>query len=79
MKRGSCVLSFVCRIGEMIRTQIGFDEQEYALAKKQTKALGVSLAEFVRQATRNALSQSTKARWMRSLSLRELCVQVVRH
>ncbi|MGA2595219.1 MAG: ribbon-helix-helix protein, CopG family [Bryobacteraceae bacterium] len=38
----------------MIRTQISLDEREYKLAKKQAQALGVSVAEFVRRAVRDA-------------------------
>jgi hypothetical protein len=34
----------------MIRTQVSLDEREYALAKKEARALGISLAEFVRRA-----------------------------
>jgi len=49
----------------MIRTQVSFDEREYVLAKKEAKALGISLAEFVRRAIRSALTPSSKAPWMR--------------
>ena len=31
----------------MIRTQISLDKKEYALAKSQAKALGISVAELV--------------------------------
>lgn len=30
----------------MIRTQVSLDEREYELAKREAKALGVSVAEF---------------------------------
>jgi len=33
----------------MIRTQISLDEEEYALAKKEAAALGISVAELVRR------------------------------
>jgi len=49
----------------MIRTQVSFDEKEYILAKKEAKALGISLAEFVRRAIRDALPRSGGAPWMR--------------
>ncbi|HXJ91640.1 MAG TPA: CopG family transcriptional regulator [Terriglobia bacterium] len=55
----------------MIRTQVSFDEQEYILAKKEAKALGASLAEFVRRAIRNALPHSGNAPWMRYAGLVE--------
>lgn len=40
----------------MIRTQISLDKDEYALAKKQAAALGISIAEFIRRAVREQLS-----------------------
>jgi len=49
----------------MIRTQVSLDEREYSLAKKEAKALGISLAEFVRRAVRQVLPTSRKAPWMR--------------
>lgn len=49
----------------MIRTQISLDEREYTLAKKEAKALGLSVAEFVRRAIRSTLPTSGKAPWMR--------------
>jgi hypothetical protein len=49
----------------MIRTQVSLDKQEYALAKKEAKALGISLAEFVRRAVRDKLPVSQEAPWMR--------------
>ena len=30
----------------MIRTQISLDQQEYAMAKREAKALGISVAEL---------------------------------
>jgi hypothetical protein len=36
----------------MIRAQVSFDEHEYALAKREAKALGISVAEFLRRAVR---------------------------
>ena len=55
----------------MVRTQISLDEQEYALAKKQAEALGISVAEFVRRAIRCVLPPSGKAVWMRYAGLVE--------
>jgi hypothetical protein len=49
----------------MIRTQVSLDEQEYLLAKKEAKTLGISVAEFVRRAVRQMLPMSKKPRWMR--------------
>jgi Ribbon-helix-helix protein, copG family len=49
----------------MIRTQVSLDKQEYALAKKEAKALGISVAEFVRRAVRDRLPISEGPPWMR--------------
>ena len=49
----------------MIRISVSFDKQEYALAKKEAKALGISLAEFVRRAIRDKLPVSQNRPWMR--------------
>jgi len=49
----------------MIRTQISLDEREYKLAKKQARTLGVSVAEFVRRAVRDALPAAGQAPWMK--------------
>jgi len=49
----------------MIRTQVSFEKQEYSLAKKEAKALGISVAEFVRRAVRDKLPVSTERPWMR--------------
>jgi hypothetical protein len=58
----------------MLRTQVSLDEQEYKLAKQEAAALGISVAEFVRRAIRNALS-IPRARhqpaWMRYAGLVE--------
>ena len=55
----------------MVRTQISLDEREYALAKKEAEALGISVAEFVRRAIRRVLPPSGKAAWMRYAGLVE--------
>jgi hypothetical protein len=48
----------------MIRTQVSLEEKEYELAKQQAKALGISIAEFVRRAVRDALPPAGEAPWM---------------
>jgi hypothetical protein len=55
----------------MIRTQISLDEQEYELAKEQARAIGVSVAEFVRRAIRNSLPGDGEAPWMKFAGLVE--------
>jgi Ribbon-helix-helix protein, copG family len=49
----------------MIRTQISLDEKEYASAKREAEALGISVAELVRRAIRQALPPPGNAPWMR--------------
>lgn len=49
----------------MIRTQVSLHKQEYDLAKREAKALGISLAEFVRRAVRDKLPISEEQPWMR--------------
>lgn len=49
----------------MIRTQISLDAKEYELVKSEAKALGVSVAEFVRRAIRHGLPSRGQAPWMR--------------
>jgi hypothetical protein len=55
----------------MIRTQISLNEREHALAKKEAKALGISVAELVRRAVRQALPPEGEAPWMRYAGLVE--------
>ena len=55
----------------MIRTQISLDEREYSLAKKQAQALGISVAEFVRRALREALPTPGQGAWMKFAGLVE--------
>lgn len=55
----------------MIRTQISLDKKEYALAKQEAKALGISVAELVRRAIRQSLPLSEDAPWMRYAGLVE--------
>jgi hypothetical protein len=49
----------------MIRTQVSLEEHEYSLAKKQAKALGISVAEFVRRAVRESLPARGQGPWMK--------------
>ena len=49
----------------MIRTQVSLDEVEYKLAKREAAARGISVAELVRQAVRQALPPPGRAPWMR--------------
>jgi hypothetical protein len=49
----------------MIRTQISLDRREYALVKREAKAAGVSVAEYVRRALRQVLPAKSGAPWMR--------------
>jgi hypothetical protein len=49
----------------MIRTQVSLDEHEYSLAKKEAKALGISVAEFVRRAVRESLPPPGQGPWMK--------------
>jgi hypothetical protein len=49
----------------MIRTQVSLDEKEYMLAKKEARALGISVAEYVRRALRETLRPTGDGPWMR--------------
>lgn len=49
----------------MIRTQVSLERDEYAQAKREAKALGISIAEYVRRAIRRGLPASGEAPWMR--------------
>ncbi len=55
----------------MIRTQVSLDQNEYALAKKEAKALGISIAEFVRRAIRDKLPPDRSRPWMRYIGMVE--------
>jgi len=54
----------------MIRTQVSLDAQEYALARKEARSLGISVAEFVRRAVREQLPPPKDAPWMRYAACR---------
>ena len=49
----------------MIRTQVSLDEHEYGLAKAEAKSLGISMAELVRRAVREALPPRGEGPWMK--------------
>jgi hypothetical protein len=49
----------------MIRTQVSLDKREYVLAKKAAGAMGISVAEFVRRAVREALPAQGEGPWMK--------------
>jgi len=49
----------------MTRTQISLDEHEYRQAKQEAKALGISVAELVRRALREALPARGEGAWMK--------------
>lgn len=55
----------------MIRTQVSLDEQDYKLAKKEARALGIPVAEYVRRAIRRVLPPSARPVWMRYAGLVE--------
>jgi len=55
----------------MIRTQVSLDRLEYALVKKHAKALGISVAEYVRRAIRSRLPPRGGAPWMHYAGLVE--------
>ena len=49
----------------MVRTQVSLDKQEYEEAKREAKARGISVAEFVRGAIRDALPPRGNGPWMK--------------
>ena len=55
----------------MIRTQISLDEDEYELVKQEARALGISVAEFVRRAIQCRLPPAGGPPWMRYAGLVE--------
>ena len=55
----------------MIRTQISLDEHEYSVAKREARNLGISVAEFVRRAVREALPPRGQGPWMKYAGLVE--------
>jgi len=59
------MLSFTPDGDNMIRTQVSLDEHEYAVAKTEARSLGISVAEFVRRAVREALPPRGEGPWMK--------------
>jgi hypothetical protein len=59
------MLSFMTNSDNMIRTQISLDENEYELAKTEAQSMGISVAEFVRRAVREALPPRGEGPWMK--------------
>ena len=55
----------------MIRTQISLEQEDYALVKREAKAAGISVAEYVRRTLRQALPARSNAPWMRYAGLVE--------
>ena len=58
----------------MLRTQVSLDERDYRLAKKEAAGMGISVAEYVRRAIRNALPPPPRRGqppWMRYAGLVE--------
>jgi hypothetical protein len=49
----------------MTRLWLRFQKQEYDLAKKEAKALGIPVDEFVRRAVHDRLFVSAESPWMR--------------
>ena len=49
----------------MIRTEITLEKHEYELARKEARALGISVAEFVRRTIRDKLAATGQRPWMR--------------
>jgi hypothetical protein len=49
----------------VVRTQISLNAVEYELVKKQARSLGISIAEVIRRAVRDALPASEGCEWMR--------------
>ena len=49
----------------MVRTQISLSETEYAAAKAEAAALGISLAELLRRSLRSILPADGQKPWMR--------------
>lgn len=49
----------------MIRTQISLDANDYELVRQESQSMGISVAEFVRRAIRDALPATGQGRWMR--------------
>ena len=55
----------------MIRKQIRLDEQEYTVVRSEAESLGISVAEFVRRALREALPPRGEGPWVKYAGLVE--------
>ncbi len=55
----------------MIRIQVGLDGKEHAQVRTEARAMGISVAEFVRRAVRDRLTLHAGAPWMRYAALVE--------
>jgi Ribbon-helix-helix protein, copG family len=53
----------------MIRTQVSLDKHEYDLMKREARSLGISIAELVRRAVRDALPPAGQGPWMKYAGL----------
>jgi hypothetical protein len=49
----------------MIRTQVSLPADDYELVKQQARSLGISAAEVIRRAVRDALPHAKGGAWMR--------------
>ena len=57
----------------MIRTQVSLEADEYDSVKQQARELGISIAEVIRRAVRDALPAQTGGPWMRFAGFVDLC------
>src|SRR5437762_2263774 len=63
LRQGSVIIG---TIGDnMMRTQLSLEAGDYKLVKKEAKARGISIAEFVRRAVREQLPTTAAPPWMR--------------
>lgn len=55
----------------MIRTQISLSKEEYRVAKREARRLGISLAELLRRSLRMILPVDARRSWMKYRGLVE--------
>jgi len=65
------LLSFRADGDNVIRKQIRLDEQEYTVVRSEAESLGISVAEFVRRALREALPPRGEGPWVKYAGLVE--------
>jgi hypothetical protein len=53
----------------VIRVQFSLEKQEYDLAKARAAELGISVAELIRRAVRQAIQVTEEAAWMKYAGL----------